>query len=124
MKEELKTLEAIVDAVGEKDPKYEKGNLLRAGNVLRAMRVRLKKPVVLKKDHGFIGRFAWGRSIVVVEVVGPCKIVGFNYSDALLDRDAAEFRTDEEGIWMDNYVPLSAMPVDVLRLMIEDFNGI
>ena len=116
MREELKTLEAIVEAVAEKDPDKE-------GNVSRA-RVKLKKPVVLKKDHGFIGQFAWGRSKVVVEVVGPCKIVGFNYSDALLDRNAAEFRTNEEGVWMDNYVPLSAMPVDVLRLMIEDFNGI
>lgn len=116
MKEELKTLEAIVDAVGEKEF-GKKGNMFRA-------RAKLKKPVDLKKDHGFIGTFAWGRSKVVVEVVGPCKIVGFNYSDALLDRDAAEFRTDEEGIWMDNYVPLSAMPVDVLRLMVEDFNGI
>lgn len=109
MRAELKELERIVEKVAEKDPD-------KHGNVARA-EVALKNAVSL--DNDFKGRFSWGRGKISVKLVKPCKIVGFMFSIALLDCCAAKF-SDTGLSEAENYIPLVALPTDVLRKLAEE----
>ena len=109
MRAELKELERIVEKVAKKDPdKY--------GNVASA-EVALKNAVSL--DNDFKGRFSWGKGKISIKLVKPCKIVGFMFSIAVLDCYAAKF-SDAGPSEMENYIPLVALPTDVLRKLAEE----
>ena len=105
MRNEIKVLEKLVEKEAEKDPnKY--------GNVARAV-VKLKCPISL--NVGLKGRFSWGRGKISVEVIKPCKVIAFNFSSALLDREAIKFQTrKDEDPWFEDNIPFTALPAEVL----------
>lgn len=106
MRSELKVLEKLVEKEAGKDPnKY--------GNVARAV-VKLHQPVLL--DAGLKGRFSWGRrGKISAEVIKPCKIVAFNFDSAFLDGKAAKFQVrKDEDPWLEDYIPFTALPAEVL----------
>ena len=111
MRAELKDLEWLV----EEAAKNVKGD----GNVARTY-ITLKNAVPIKK--GFKGRFSWGRSKIAVEASDDVNIVGFDFSTAILD-GVLSFKDSEGEIFKHDYVPLTALPSEILKKLAEESGG-
>lgn len=110
MRAELKELEQMIEKAAESIP----GD----GNVAKA-RIDLKNPIFIGND--IKGKFSWGHSKVLVEIIAPCKIVGFTYSAAVFGSSCVKYHASkDEKPRLDDNILLTALSSEILKKMIEE----